>query len=117
MHTTLPSKNVANVIMGFLAFRILSVRKEILDGVLKSDLIGFHTNDYASHFLSSCARIFRMSTTPTTRIDYEGRQVHVRKFPIGIDPDKFTEVGFSRFLHLVSVLHFLRTDHSCALRE
>ena len=38
-------------------YRILPVRNEILEGILHCDLIGFHTYDYARHFLSSCSRI------------------------------------------------------------
>ncbi|ORX68830.1 hypothetical protein DL89DRAFT_275303 [Linderina pennispora] len=54
----------------------------ILPGVLSADLLGFHTYDYARHFLSSCARILGLHTSP---------DVHVGTFPIGIDPDKFSE--------------------------
>ena len=72
--------------------RILPVRKEVLNGVLSSDLIGFHTYDYARHFLSSCTRILGLSTMPNS-IDHEGRHVHVGTFPIGIDPEKFSEVS------------------------
>ena len=71
--------------------RILPVRKEVLTGVLNSDLIGFHTYDYARHFLSSCTRILELPTMPN-KIDFEGRHVHVGTFPIGIDPDKFADV-------------------------
>lgn len=73
-----------------LFFRILPVRKEILLGVLESDLLGFHTYDYARHFLSSCTRILGLSTMPNG-VEYEGRYIHVGTFPIGIDPDKFTD--------------------------
>ena len=45
LHTPFPSSEI---------FRILPVRLQILKGVLQADLIGFHTNDYARHFLSSC---------------------------------------------------------------
>ena len=48
LHTPFPSSEI---------YRILPVRKEILQGVLESDLLGFHTFDYARHFLSSCSRI------------------------------------------------------------
>lgn len=47
-HTTFPSSEV---------YRILPVRNEILLGTLHSDLIGFHTNSYARHFLSSCSSV------------------------------------------------------------
>ncbi|KAI8612256.1 glycosyltransferase family 20-domain-containing protein [Chytriomyces sp. MP71] len=86
-----------NVKMGFFLhipfpsseiYRILPVRREILTGVLAADLIGFHTYDYARHFLSSCARILGVHTMPNV-VEFEGRQVHVGTFPIGIDPEKF----------------------------
>ena len=48
LHTPFPSSEI---------YRILPVREEILYGVLQSDLIGFHTFDYARHFLSSCSKI------------------------------------------------------------
>ncbi|CAO3615110.1 unnamed protein product [Cunninghamella echinulata] len=81
LHTPFPSSEI---------YRILPVRKEILLGVLESDLLGFHTYDYARHFLSSCTRILGLSTMPNG-VEYEGRYVQVGTFPIGIDPDKFTE--------------------------
>jgi hypothetical protein len=40
------------------------VRREILLGILYSDLIGFHTYDYARHFLSSCTRVLGLPTMP-----------------------------------------------------
>ena len=48
LHTPFPSSEI---------YRILPVRKEILLGLLHCDLVGFHTYDYARHFLSSCARV------------------------------------------------------------
>lgn len=52
LHTPFPSSEI---------YRILPVRNEILLGVLHCDLIGFHTYDYARHFLSSCSRILYVS--------------------------------------------------------
>lgn len=46
LHTPFPSSEI---------YRILPVRNEILLGVLHADLVGFHTNGYARHFLSSCS--------------------------------------------------------------
>lgn len=48
LHTPFPSSEI---------YRILPVRDEVLSGVLQCDLIGFHTYDYARHFLSSCSRM------------------------------------------------------------
>ena len=81
LHTPFPSSEI---------YRVLPVRKEILLGVLNSDLIGFHTYDYARHFLSSCTRVLSLYTMPNT-VEFEGRTVYVGTFPIGIDPNKFTE--------------------------
>jgi hypothetical protein len=61
LHTPFPSSEI---------YRILPVRKEILLGVLHCDLIGFHTYDYARHFLSSCARILGLSTMPNGECDF-----------------------------------------------
>lgn len=36
----------------FEVFRLLPWRRQILDGLLGADLIGFHTYDYVRHFLS-----------------------------------------------------------------
>uniref|UniRef100_A0A7S1XCI7 alpha,alpha-trehalose-phosphate synthase (UDP-forming) n=1 Tax=Compsopogon caeruleus TaxID=31354 RepID=A0A7S1XCI7_9RHOD len=79
LHTPFPSSEV---------YRILPVRKQILEGVLHADLIGFHTYEYARHFLSVCTRILGLETTPKG-VEYMGRFIDVGIFPIGIDPDKF----------------------------
>ncbi|RYP09995.1 hypothetical protein DL764_000924 [Monosporascus ibericus] len=81
LHTPFPSSEI---------YRILPVREELLRGLLHCDLIGFHTYDYARHFLSSCSRILETNTTPNG-VDFQGRFVTVGAFPIGIDPEKFTE--------------------------
>jgi len=99
LHTPFPSSEI---------YRILPVREALLLGVLDCDLIGFHTYDYARHFLSSCSRILSVfprtrflrsqanmdnSSTQTTPngVDHNGRFVTVGAFPIGIDPEKFVE--------------------------
>jgi len=99
LHTPFPSSEI---------YRILPVREALLRGVLHCDLIGFHTYDYARHFLSSCSRIllawsylntFENETlmpcreTPTTPngVEFDGKFVTVAAFPIGIDPEKFVE--------------------------
>lgn len=101
LHTPFPSSEI---------YRILPVREALLLGVLHCDLIGFHTYDYARHFLSSCSRILCVSfplehyisppsltvaasSTPTTPngVDFNGKFVTVGAFPIGIDPEKFVE--------------------------
>lgn len=48
-------------------YRTLPVREEVLRAVLGADLIGFHTYDYARHFISSCTRILGLEGTPEVR--------------------------------------------------
>ncbi|PFH53182.1 glycosyltransferase family 20 protein [Amanita thiersii Skay4041] len=81
LHTPFPSSEI---------YRILPVRREILLGILYCDLIGFHTYDYARHFLSSCTRILGLPTMPNG-VEFEGRLAHVGTFPIGIEPSSFIE--------------------------
>lgn len=69
-------------------FRILPWREEIIAGILGADLIGFHTYDYARHFISSVKRLMGYDVDFNT-IFMEGRQVYVDVFPMGIDYEKF----------------------------
>jgi trehalose 6-phosphate synthase len=55
LHTPFPSSEI---------YRILPVRSELLRGLLHCHLIGFHTYDYARHFLSSCAHILCVYQAP-----------------------------------------------------
>ena len=78
-------------------YSILPVRREILLGVLYCDLIGFHTYDYARHFLSSCTRILGFPTMPNG-VEFEGRLAHVGTFPIGIEPSSFIDVSLQHYM-------------------
>lgn len=77
LHTPFPSSEV---------YRILPVRNKILQGVLAADLIGFHTYDYARHFLSVCTRILGLDASPKG-VTYKDHFANVGIFPIGIDPN------------------------------
>jgi trehalose-6-phosphate synthase len=50
---------------------------------------GFHTYDYARHFISSCTRILGLEGTPEG-VEDNGGLTRVAAFPIGIDPERFT---------------------------
>jgi trehalose 6-phosphate synthase/phosphatase len=70
-------------------FRLLPWRNEILEGILGSDLIGFHTYDYVRHFMSSVRRILGHEST-YSQFSFNNRLVKVDAFPMGIDFDRFT---------------------------
>ena len=69
-------------------FRTLPWREEVLEGLLGSDLIGFHTYDYERHFLSSVRRLLGLDVS-FNDIYLENRVIKVDSFPMGIDYDKF----------------------------
>ncbi|KAI9099945.1 glycosyltransferase family 20-domain-containing protein [Phlyctochytrium arcticum] len=81
LHTPFPSSEL---------FRCLPRRKEILEGVLGANMIGFQTYSYARHFLSSCTRVLGLESSPKG-VDYRGSQVSIHIFPIGIDAKRVTE--------------------------
>lgn len=77
LHTPFPSSEI---------YRILPVRKALLEALLCSDLLGFHTYDYARHFLSACQRVLESDTTPRG-LEYNSHFTALGVFPIGIDPE------------------------------
>lgn len=68
--------------------RVLPWREEIIAGIMGADLIGFHTYDYARHFISSVKRLLGHDVD-FNQIKLEGRQVFIDVFPMGIDYSKF----------------------------
>ncbi len=72
----------------FELFRLLPWRKELLEGMLGADLVGFHTYDYERHFISSVKRLFGYETY-LNQVRLKDRIVKIDAFPMGIDYDKF----------------------------
>ncbi len=78
----------------FEIFRTLPWREEILEGLLGSDLIGFHTYDYERHFLSSVRRLIGLDVS-FNEIYLDNRVIKVDSFPMGIDYKKFRDAALS----------------------
>ncbi len=76
-------------------FRLLPRKKEILEGVLGSDLIGFHTYDYANYFLDSVRRINGIENSMGLIHDND-RMIKVDAYPMGINYDLFSESSEKR---------------------
>ena len=72
----------------FEVFRLLPWRKEIIEGFLGADLIGFHTNDYVLHFLDSVHRLLGCEDA-FGQISAGNRVIKVDVFPMGIDYKRF----------------------------
>ncbi|CAK9176831.1 unnamed protein product [Ilex paraguariensis] len=78
LHSPFPSSEI---------YRTLPVRDEILRAFLNCDLIGFHTFDYARHFLSCCRRMLGLdyqSKRGYIGLDYYGRTVSIKILPVGV---------------------------------
>ncbi|EFQ95035.1 hypothetical protein PTT_07071 [Pyrenophora teres f. teres 0-1] len=65
-------------------YRCLSRRKEILEGVLGANMIGFQSYSYSRHFSSCCTRILGFDSS-SEGVDAYGAHVAVDVFPIGIN--------------------------------
>ncbi|KAF1815412.1 hypothetical protein P152DRAFT_455118 [Eremomyces bilateralis CBS 781.70] len=76
LHTAFPSSEV---------FRCLSVRNQLLNGMLGANLISFQSSEYADHFLTTCSRLLLVEAT-TEGVQLEHRFVNVSSIAIGIDP-------------------------------
>ncbi|XP_010547901.1 PREDICTED: probable alpha,alpha-trehalose-phosphate synthase [UDP-forming] 10 [Tarenaya hassleriana] len=86
LHSPFPSSEI---------YRTLPVREEILRGLLNCDLIGFHTFDYARHFLSCCCRMLGLgyeSKRGHIAVDYLGRTVYLKILPVGIHMGRLESV-------------------------
>ncbi|CEG41552.1 -trehalose-phosphate synthase (udp-forming) [Plasmopara halstedii] len=79
LHTPFPTAEM---------YRTLPVGREILEGLLGADLLGFHTYDYARLFIAACARVPGASTTPKG-VELGDHFTAIGVFPIGIDPEHF----------------------------
>lgn len=73
-------------------FRLLPWRKELLEGMLGSDLVGFHTYDDMRHFLSSVNRLVGYGSMHGW-INTNTRSLLVDSFPMGIDYEKYSSTA------------------------
>ena len=78
LHTPFPSYDV---------FRTLPTRwrRDILEGMLGADLIGFHTIDYTQHFLRCILRILGIENNFGQALVDGERAVRIDTFPMGVD--------------------------------
>ncbi|CAM6098164.1 unnamed protein product [Calypogeia fissa] len=84
LHSPFPSSEI---------YRTLPVRDEILRALLNSDLVGFHTFDYARHFLSCCSRMLGVvyeSKRGYIGLEYYGRTVGIKIMPVGVHMGQLT---------------------------
>lgn len=74
-------------------FSQLPWRREVLEGLLGADLVGFQTLDSAANFLRACRRFTgRRAQGPFVQLE-GGRTVRVGAFPISVDARRLSELA------------------------
>jgi trehalose 6-phosphate synthase/phosphatase len=79
LHTPFPSYEI---------FRCHPNRRELLEGLLGADLIGFHTSSYLRHFRSTVQRVLGLGSEINI-INTENHTVSIGVYPISIPSEKF----------------------------
>ncbi len=74
------------------SFRLLPWRRELLNGMMGADFLGFHTYDDMRHFLSSVNRLAGIGNT-NGQIHVGSRPVLADALPMGIDYDKYASAA------------------------
>ena len=69
------------------AFRTCPWHRELLDGMLGSDVIGFQTVEDARNFTDSVSSLLHADVDGQHTIRYRGHSTRVAAFPVGIDCD------------------------------
>ena len=75
----------------FDEFCLLPWREEIINGILGADLVGFHTYDYAQHFLDTVRRLLGHEHA-LGQLIADNRVIRVDVFPMGIDYKSFSRM-------------------------
>jgi trehalose 6-phosphate synthase/phosphatase len=83
LHVPFPSAEV---------FRLLPWRRQLLEGMLGSSLIGFHTVSYVLHFLTTAANVLGCETRQGRAL-FAGRSIRAGTFPMGIDFEAYEALG------------------------
>jgi trehalose 6-phosphate synthase/phosphatase len=73
----------------FEIFRLLPWRKQILEGLLGADLVGFHTYDYTGHFMDSVHRLLGYEAA-MGQITMADHVVRADTFPMGINYEQYS---------------------------
>jgi trehalose 6-phosphate synthase len=73
-------------------FLRLPWRRQIVEGLLGADVVGFQTRTGASNFLRLAQRLSSVARRGR-RLDFDGRTIEVKAFPISIDAARFSSVA------------------------
>ena len=82
LHTPFPAYDV---------FRCHPKRRELVEGMLGADLLGFHTLGYLRHFRGAALRLLDVTAEVMHIRTADGRRAQLGVYPIGIHAAKFDE--------------------------
>ena len=75
-------------------FGTLPWHRQLLEGLLGADVVGFHTSDYAAGFIESCAKLLGSDTDTEPGTVIHGRhRTRVRVRPIGVNTRRFERLA------------------------
>lgn len=75
-------------------YRACPWRRELLEGLLGNDLLGFHVEQYCRNFLECAERVLGAQVDVTAgTVEYAGHVTWVRPFPISIDYDAWEQLA------------------------
>ncbi len=97
------------------AWRVLPtrIRRELFEGLLANDIIGFHTRSYRWNFLQCCRDLMDLEVDfERGVVECNDREVWVRAYPLPIDADAIQRVASSeRVAEFERVLLGRRREH------
>jgi trehalose 6-phosphate synthase len=70
------------------------IRRDLHDGLLANDLVGFHTERWARNFVQACEEIVGAERNRDV-VEHRGRGTHVAAWPISVEPSEFEELAES----------------------
>ncbi|MFT8331808.1 trehalose-phosphatase [Bifidobacterium psychraerophilum] len=93
LHVPFPSPEI---------FRSLPWSREILEGILGADLVGFHTVDYAKNFEGSVELLLDKHSDDEGRFTMpDGHEAAIDAFPIGIDYNLYRRTSRSNLARMM----------------
>ena len=79
------------------AFRICPQKKEILEGMLANDLLGFHIRYHCSNFMETVnLELEARVDAEKTSVTYGGHETLIRAFPISVDFEEISQSAESK---------------------
>ena len=67
------------------------IPRQVIEGMLGADLVGFHVTPWAHGFLDCCERIGLQVDRTAGKVTYRGRASWVREYPIPIEAEELTQ--------------------------